>query len=88
MRKKTLVLGIGAALVITAAAAVAGNPRWKTVAADQVWLWNDECSVPNTVEIPGVGMADDQCALEADLKKRLREGPIDAGPVTEPRLKI
>lgn len=89
MRNKTLVLSLTAALVITAAAAVAGNSRWKTVAADQAWLWSDECSVPNTVEIAGVGIADDQCAVEAALKKRLREeGSIDAGPATEPKLKI
>lgn len=88
MRKQTLVLGACAALAITAVAAIAGNPRWKIVAADQAWLWSDECSLSNTVEIPGVGFATDQCALEADLKRRLREGPIDAGPATEPKLKI
>lgn len=81
MRKTLAVLGLCA---LASIAVAAGQPRWKTVAADQNWLRSDGCSVSNTVEIPEVGMANDQCALEADLKKRLREGPIDFGPTLGP----
>lgn len=74
-------------MFVATVAVAADQPRWKTVAADLNWLWSKECSILNTIEIPGVGVADDQCAPEAELKRRLREESIDFGPGPSPEIK-
>jgi uncharacterized membrane protein YcjF (UPF0283 family) len=70
MRIKTL-LAISAVVLSTAVMARDNTGRQMQLVGDSDWLKSTECSVPNVVVIPGVGVIEDQCELERMLKNRL-----------------
>lgn len=85
MRTRTLLV-LAACLATTAVMARDQPRRLVTVAADKAWLDSNECSVRDNVIVPEVGILSDQCALEQNLKERLRNGSIDFGPAPDRKI--
>lgn len=65
------------AIILVAVLVMATNRQFVLVAADQKWLWSDQCQL---------GTDPDSCALELANKRQLRQGPIDVGPAPNPDL--